>query len=122
MHRLRSLSLTPLLAGLFIVGACASTPKPETQIASSEGAIRGASEAGAGSVPKATLHLRLAQEQRDLAMALIEDDENERASLVLARSEADAELAIALARQAAAEREASMANEKVQEVEKKVQQ
>lgn len=119
MHRLRLLGLTAVIAAFT---ACASAPKPESQISSSEGAIRGASEAGAANVPKATLHLRLAQEQRDQAMALIADGENGRARMVLARSEADAELAIALSRQASAEREAGTANEKVEELEKKVQQ
>ncbi|CAN5857216.1 hypothetical protein BH11MYX2_BH11MYX2_02900 [soil metagenome] len=101
---------------------CASAPKPEAQMASSEGAIRGASEAGAAGVPQAQLHLKLAEEQRQTAIAMIKDGNNGRAKYMLARSEADAELAIALARQAAAEKQAADANAKVETLEQKVNQ
>jgi len=100
--------------------ACAGAPKPEAQMASSEGAIRGASEAGAKNVPQATLHLRLAQEQRATALQMIANGENGRARLVLARSEADAELALALSREATAKAEATEANAKVQDLQQKV--
>ncbi|HEY4179574.1 MAG TPA: hypothetical protein VGM90_22190 [Kofleriaceae bacterium] len=89
-------------------------------MASSEGAIRGASEAGAAAIPQAQLHLRLAEEQRQTALAMIKDGHNDRAKYVLERSEADAELAIALARQGAAEKDASDANVKVETLEQKV--
>ena len=89
-------------------------------MASSEGAIRGASEAGAKNVPQATLHLRLAQEQRATALQMIANGENGRARLVLARSEADAELALALSREATAKAEATEANAKVQDLQQKV--
>ena len=118
MHRLRLFGLAAVLAAF---AACASSPKPESQIASSEGAIRGASEAGAKNVPQATLHLRLAQEQRATALQLIANGENGRAKYVLERSEADAELALALAREANAKAEAGEASEKVQDLQQKVQ-
>lgn len=120
MTRLRSLLIAAAVAVLAV--GCGSAPRPEAQIASSEGAIRGASEAGAQSVPQATLHLKLAQEQREAALKLIADGENERGRLMLARSEADAELAIALARQASAEKRASEAKAKVESLEEKVSQ
>jgi hypothetical protein len=120
MNRLRAFGFAALSAVMFV--ACAGAPKPEAQMASSEGAIRGASEAGASDVPQAQLHLKLAGEQRATALAMIKDGHNGRAKYVLARSEADAELAIALARQAAAEKEASEANAKVETLENKVNQ
>ncbi|HEY4059528.1 MAG TPA: hypothetical protein VGM39_23075 [Kofleriaceae bacterium] len=120
MHLLRSFGLAAIAAVMF--AACASTPKPEAAMASSEGAIRGASEAGADTVPQAQLHLKLAEEQRATALAMIKDGHNGRAKYVLARSEADAELAIALARQAAAEKDAADANAKVETLEDKVNQ
>lgn len=117
MTRLRSFAFA--FASVFAV-ACAHAPKPEAQIVSAEGAIRGADEAGAASVPKGALHLRLAQEQRAAAMTAIANGDNERASLLLARAEADAEVAIALAREASAEREAARANERIEDLNKHV--
>ena len=99
--------------------ACGHAPRPEARMASSEGAIRGAQEAGAQSVPAATLYLRLAQEEREEALALVKDDKNHRAEYMLARSEADAELAVALARAARAQAEAASATEQVQELKAK---
>jgi len=101
---------------------CGGAPKPEARIASSEGAIRGAQEAGAGSVPEATLHLKLAQEQRDQAIQLVKSGDNHRAEMLLARAEADAELAVALAREASARAEADKASETVQDLNKKAGQ
>jgi len=107
------------LIGLFaavLLAACGGTPKPEARMASSEGAIRGAQEAGAGTVPQATLYLTLAQEEREKALQLVKDDDNHRAAMMLARSEADAELAVALARAAHATHEAREATEQVQDL------
>jgi len=103
------------------LAACGGTPKPEARMASSEGAIRGAQEAGAGNVPQATLYLTLAQEERDKALQLVKDDENHRAAMMLARSEADAELAVALARAAHAQNEAAQTTEQVQDLKEKAQ-
>jgi hypothetical protein len=98
---------------VFAVAAlgCGGAPRPEARIASSQGAIRGAEEAGAAGVPQAKLHLQLAQEQRQQALELVKDDNNHRADLLLARAEADAELAVALAREATAKAEAEKAAE-----------
>jgi hypothetical protein len=104
-----------------LAAACGGAPKPEARMASSEGAIRGANEAGAQNVPQATLYMKLAEEQRQQALALIKDGNNERASYLLARSEADAELAIALAKQARLQQEAERADQRVQELQQKVQ-
>ena len=78
--------------------ACAGAPRPDTQLASSEGAIRGAQEAGADKIPNATLHLKLAEEQRAIALTMVKNGDNHRAAMMLERAEADAELAVALAR------------------------
>ena len=97
-----------------MLAACASTPRPEARIVSSEAAMRGAEEGGAGSVPAATLHLKYAQEERAIAMHEIEKGENHRASLMLARAEADAEVALALARAQTAKVGAIKAEESVE--------
>lgn len=95
-------------SGLAIVAGCATAPMPQAQVASSEGAIAGAQEAGAQWVPQAALHLKLAQEQRERALVLLKDGDTERANHLLARAEADALLAVALSHesqsQAAAEK------------------
>jgi hypothetical protein len=68
----------------------------------SAGAIRGAEEVGAASVPQANLHLQLAREQSEHAKALIAKggkDEKAQAASLLTRAQADAELALALANQ-----------------------
>lgn len=118
MTRLRSLMLA---AGAATLAACAGAPKPEAQMASSQGAIRGASEAGAQNVPQATLYMKLAEEQRQQALAMIKDGDNDRARYLLARSEADAELALALAKQAKAQQEAQRADQRVKDLQDKVQ-
>lgn len=99
--------------------ACGSYPKPEARVTSSEAAIRGATEAGAPGVPEATLHLKLAQEEREKAMAAIKDGENQKAEWLLMRSEADAELANALAREAAAKADTKKTAEAVDTLKKK---
>lgn len=119
MSRTSSWSLAALAA--FALG-CGGAPKPEARLESSQGAIRGAEEAGADSVPQATLHLKLAQEQRDKANELIKQGEMHRADMLLARAEADAELALALAREATAKAEAEKAVDEVRRLKKRAGQ
>lgn len=85
--------------------ACASAPAPNDQLASAEASVRAAHELGAEAVPRAELHLKLAKEQVTQARKLAQDGENERANLVLTRARADAELALALTREATAHRD-----------------
>ncbi len=115
MSPFRSLSFATIVA----LTACAGAPKPEARMASSEGAIRGAEESGADQVPQATLHLKLAQEQRQQALQLIKDGDNHRASQLLARAEADADLAVALAHEHAAQVGATQARETVETLKNK---
>lgn len=112
------------LATILTVAAlgCGGSPKPVAQLSSSEGAIRGAQEAGAADVPDATLHVKLAEEQRQDALKLISSGDNHRAKMMLARAEADAELAIALARSANATAEAQKAAEAVEALKQKAAQ
>lgn len=100
---------------------CGGTPKPEGRVASSQGAIRGAAEAGAEGVPRATLHMKLAQEQREQALELMKNGDNHRAELLLARAEADAELALALAREATAKADAEKVDEELEALSKQAE-
>jgi hypothetical protein len=106
-----SIVLLPVLA--LAAGCGSSIPPPNERLSSSEGAVRGAQEVGAPSVPRAALHLKLAQEQVDRAKALMQDGRNQDADLVLMRAQVDAELAIALARESSTRREAQQLSDKV---------
>jgi pyridoxal biosynthesis lyase PdxS len=94
-----------LASGLCVLAACASGPQPTEHLAASMAAVRGAETAGAGNVPQAELHLKLAQEQIQNAQQMIRDGDNERADAMTIRAYNDAELAIALAREAQLKRE-----------------
>jgi len=109
------------LAFVLVVAAlgCGGAPKPEARIASSQGAIRGAEEAGARGVPQATLHLKLAEEQRGQALEQVKKGDNHRADLLLARAEADAELALALSREATAKAEAQKAADEAEALQRR---
>jgi hypothetical protein len=89
--------------------ACASAPAPTERLASAQAAVRAAKEVGAKDVPQAKLHAQLAQEQVDHATKLIEEGENERADSILRRAQADAELAVAMAREASSQEQAETA-------------
>jgi hypothetical protein len=99
-----------------LVFGCASTPMPADRLASAEAGIRGAQEVGADSVPQASLHLKMARDQVAQAKGLSESGDNERATLVLARAETDAELALALARESVARGEANAVLTQIQSI------
>ena len=89
-----------LLAATPFAWACgASIPAPTQPMADAESASRSAREVGADNQPAAKLQVKLADEQIAEAKTLIANGENERASYVLLRARADAELALALARE-----------------------
>jgi hypothetical protein len=100
-----------LVAGLWLGFGCAGTAPPTQQMADVQSANRGATELGAQKNPRAELHLKLAEEQLDLARKAVADDENERATSLLMRAKADAELAVALTREDNAKVQATKANE-----------
>lgn len=85
----------PLLA----VTACGGAAAPTARLTTAEAALRAASEVGAAEVPRAALHMKLAQEQIDEAHQLMDDGNNEQADLALRRAQADAELAITVTRE-----------------------
>ena len=91
-----------LVASCFVAGCGGTFPVPTQQLADTESAERSAAELGAAGQPDAQLHMQLAHEQLLQAKANIEGGDNERASALLYRARADAELAIALTREQAA--------------------
>jgi uncharacterized protein DUF4398 len=82
---------------------------PSQQLADAQSAERSATELGAASEPNAQLHLQMAHEQIVAANAAIRDGDNESATRLLSRARSDAELAIALTREATAKNETQKA-------------
>jgi hypothetical protein len=95
---------------------CSSYPAPTERVSSAEAAIRGAQEVGAGGVPAAALSVKLAQEEVQKAKQLMQDGDNKRAELILMRAQADAELALAQAREQQAKVEADKALDQIKQM------
>lgn len=91
-----------LILGSAVVACGATYPVPAQRMADAESAERSARELGAESQPDARLHLRLAREQIAIARASVLRGDNHKAEGQLIRARADAELALALAREQAA--------------------
>jgi len=87
--------------------ACAGAPPPTDRMASAEAEARAAQAVGAERIPQADLEYRLATEQLAKGRSLMKDGENEAASRMFERANADAALALELARQDAARNEAA---------------
>ena len=84
---------------LLMTMGCSGAAQPAARLTTAEAALRAASEVGAGEVPRASLHVKLAQEQIEEARQLINDGSDEQADLALRRAQADAELAIIVAKE-----------------------
>ena len=93
-----------------LISACGASYAPPTQrLADAQSAERSAAELGANSVPNAQLSMKLAQEQIAQAQKAMKDGDNVRADSLLIRAKADAELAIAQAREKGAKIEGEKA-------------
>jgi hypothetical protein len=84
---------------LLACGCGASFPVPAQKLADAESAHRSARELGADKKTDAQLNLKLAEEEIASAKEQIKAGENRRAEFILLRAKADAELALALARE-----------------------
>jgi Domain of unknown function (DUF4398) len=99
-----------------LAAGCGSYPAPTERVSSAEAAIRGAQEVGSGGVPAAALSVKLAQEEVQKAKQLMQDGDNKRAELILMRAQADAELALAQARESQAKVEADKALDQIKQM------
>ena len=108
--RIRWLAIAAAIAPV----ACASSPPPTDTLARSHAAVRGAQVSGAEQNPSAALHLRLAQEQLDLGKKKMAEGENDRARYLFLRAEADADVALNVAREAQAKQEAAQTMQQLQ--------
>jgi hypothetical protein len=86
-----------LSAASLALGCSASWPEPKQPMADAEAASRSAREVGAEAQPAAKLQAQLADEQIAAAKERIAEGDNERATFLVVRARADAELALALA-------------------------
>jgi hypothetical protein len=114
----------PALAGWVVasalgLGACASSPAPVQSLTETRAAVRSAAEMGAREVPRASLHLKLAEEGLAAAEAEIADGDGDEARPYLARAKADAELALAYAKSERTRKEALEARRKVDELQRR---
>lgn len=93
--------------------ACGGAAAPNERVTSATAAVRAAEVAGAPGNPEASLMLKRAKEGLARAKELMSAGDNEEASWVLQRAEADADLALHMAREAAAKAEAQAAVDQV---------
>lgn len=87
----------PIVCGWVLV-ACAHTPAPTSQYASTEATVRAAQEAGANDDPQAQAYLKMSEDGLKKAETQMKSDQNEQAKRTLAESKADADLALELAK------------------------
>ncbi len=104
---------------LFFGAACGGAVVPHEKMAAAEAEMRAAEVAGARDVQQAALHLKMANDQVAKAKGLIERNENEEAALILDCAQADAQYALALAKEEATKKEADAAAKQVAELKRK---
>jgi len=104
---------TACLSLLLVGASCAKTQAPHGQLATSQATLKAAEELRAGEVPKASLHLQMAKENTERAQKCMEKGKHDEALYALMRAQSDAELALILAKEAAAQKDAQAALDKV---------
>lgn len=82
-----------------VAGCGATAAVPAQRLEDAQSATRMARNLGAEGMPPARPYLRLAEEQTAAANIAIVDGDNSRAEYLLVRAQADAELALAMARE-----------------------
>ncbi len=103
-------SLSCLLGSLLLIG-CGAATVPAVRVAAAEAAIRSARESGATNTPGAALHLHYAELAQVEAARLARAGDGAPAAMQYRRAEADANLALALGREAEAQRNIQGAND-----------
>jgi hypothetical protein len=102
--------------GTLGAAGCATVTLPAESVARYEAAARSADELGGEGVPEAELHLKLARDEADAAQRLSSEGDA-RALTMIERAQADAELAVSLARQTKVRAEAAQADEQLRAIE-----
>jgi hypothetical protein len=107
---LAALAVTSLLV------ACGSSAIPAGKLTNTQASIRAAEAVGATDTPNSALYLKMARDGLTEAKRLIQDGDNEEATLALDKAQADAELSLSYAREAKAREEAEAAQAKIGEL------
>jgi hypothetical protein len=110
-----SRTILSFVAALPLLSACATITLPADRLEGAQASVRGAQELGADRLPQARLHLQLAKDQIAEGRKMAADGDA-RAVLVLARGQADAELALGLAREFTTHVDAAQAEEHLTEL------
>lgn len=105
-----------MLSLLLTAVACGGAPVPNQQLTTAESSVRAAEVGGANEIPRGQLHLKYARDQINEAKKLMAEDENVLAKYALERAEADAELALAMAENDKAQREAQEQLNRIKEL------
>jgi hypothetical protein len=79
---------------------CGSSAVPVDKLTDTQSTIRAAEEVGAEQTPPATLHLKMARDEFAAAQKAANDKDDKQARLYLNQAQSDADLALALAREA----------------------
>jgi len=87
-------------ASLSLVCACASAPPPKDRMAWAQAEVAKSEQSGAERIPAASAELQRAKGEIRLARSLSRKGENDKAESMLRRAAADADLSLALAREA----------------------
>ncbi len=103
------------------VAACGSAAMPMDKLTDTKVTLRAAQEAGAQGTPQAALHLKMANDELASAQKAIEDDDGDRARLLLNQAQADADLSLTLARGTTEKQSAEAAQAKIVDLSKQAQ-
>ncbi len=112
---------TVAVIALSVIAGCGGSVMSPSKLAASQASVRGAEEVGARQVPTAALQLKLAQDEVDKAKALNADGEGEAADRMLTRAQADADLAITLAKEESARKAAQEVMDQVKQAQGEAQ-
>lgn len=93
--------------------ACGGAAVPHQEMATAQAGVRAAEVGGAAEHPQAELRLKHANEKIAAAEALIKEGDNETATLRLREAESDAELALSIALQEQAKKDAEQALKRI---------
>ncbi|MEZ4302529.1 MAG: DUF4398 domain-containing protein [Polyangiaceae bacterium] len=112
-------TIATILVSAALAAGCATAPVPASKIDSASASVRMAQELRADDPPAAHARLKIATDELAQAQMLMDAGEHEKASRLLDRAEADAELAIAIAQKSRSERALASAQADVHNVNSK---
>lgn len=102
--------------GIALGGCLFGGPVPADKLARSEAAVRGAEEIGAERNAIGSRHLQTARESFKEGKRLVMEGEQDRATMMLLRAEADAQLAMNVTREATALEDARKTRDEVRTI------